>query len=135
MVVVGDSWEGASLGGSNMEVGGVDPFPLLLKSSQVIEGTRDAEVVLARAGPATLGPPPTVKALSISEPPDRHEGSSAAAAVPSSLRLQVEKEAGGRHVRVQLGAVKGWENSSSSLIPTWLRAMHDAAVAASSLTG
>ena len=95
--------------------------------SQVIKGTDDAKVALAKfaagapacpkpfgpqslAGPVALVPP---TALPGSDPSARHALASAAAAVPSVLRLPAVIEAGGRRVRVELGAVEGWKNSSS----------------------
>ena len=84
--------------------------------TQVIEGTRDVEAVLARVVAGPVVPPPPVNVLPGSEPPDRHASSPAAAAAPSGLRLPATIEAEGRRVRVALGAAEGWGRDSSSLI-------------------
>ena len=83
---------------------------------QVIKGTDDVEAALVGAGVGPVTPPPTVEAPPGSEPPSRHEGSPAAAAAPSGLRLPAIIEACGRRVRVALGAAEGWGRDSSSLI-------------------
>ena len=79
----------------------------------MIEGTRDVNAALARTA---LALPLDGTSLPDSDPPTRHEGSPAVAAAPSALRLPAAIEAGGRRVRVELGAAEGWGRNSSSLI-------------------